>query len=148
MPRGSRLINLPVQTLLLPPIFALLLYLLTTYLILPHYRRLRARSSYALLPSSLTPSSPTSLSFANGLVSRVNAFIGRESRRRSGESLMGDEELEEQFTTLPSTMLHERDDMARLGEADDRETRLSRDLERGFRDSSDEEEDNRRRAWR
>lgn len=61
---------------------------------------------------------------------------------------MGDEELEEQFATLPDTMLHERGDMARLGDADDRERRLSRDLERGFRDSSDEEEDDRRRARR
>ena len=61
---------------------------------------------------------------------------------------MGDEELEEQFATLPNTMLHERDDMVRLGEADDRERRLSRDLERGFRDSSDEEEDDRSRARR
>ena len=61
---------------------------------------------------------------------------------------MGDEELEEQFATLPNTMVHERDDMARHREADDRERRLSRDLERGFRDSSDEEEDDRRRAQR
>ena len=61
---------------------------------------------------------------------------------------MGDEELEEQFATLPNTMLHERGDMARLGDTDDRERRLSRDLERGFRDSSDEEEDDRRRTRR
>ena len=61
---------------------------------------------------------------------------------------MGDEELEEQFATLPDTMLHERGDVARLGDTDDRERRLSRDLERGFRDSSDEEEDDRRRTRR
>ena len=61
---------------------------------------------------------------------------------------MGDEELEEQFATLPDTMLHERSDLARLGDANDRERRLSRDLERGFRDSSDEEEDDRRRTQR
>ena len=61
---------------------------------------------------------------------------------------MGDEELEEQFATLPDTMLHERSDLARLGDTDDRERRLSRDLERGFRDSSDEEEDDRRRTRR
>ena len=61
---------------------------------------------------------------------------------------MGDEELEEHFATLPDTMLHGRSDLARLGDADDRERRLSRDLERGFRDSSDEEGDDRRRTRR
>ena len=61
---------------------------------------------------------------------------------------MGDEELEEHFTPIPDTMLHERGDLTRLGDADDRERRLSRDLERGFRDSSDEEEDERRRTRR
>ena len=60
---------------------------------------------------------------------------------------MGDEELEEQFADLTDTNLHERNDIARLGDRmEEGGRRLSRDLERGFRDSSDEEEDGRGRG--
>ncbi|KAL2048804.1 hypothetical protein ABVK25_010929 [Lepraria finkii] len=137
------------KTVLLPPFFALFLYLLTTYLLIPYYRRFRSHFSYTLLPSSLASSnSPTSAAFAHGLFTRVNALIGRASRRGSGESLMGDEELEEGFTNLDNTLTGTRIDVDRNSDADDRERRLSRELEGGFRDSSDEEDDDRRRGRR
>ncbi|KAL2039105.1 hypothetical protein N7G274_008154 [Stereocaulon virgatum] len=138
------------KTLLVPPIFAFLLYILTTYLLVPYYRRFRSHSSYTLLPSSLAPSnSPTSAAFAHGLLSRVNALIGGNSRRVSGESLMGDEELEEGgFTILDNSLTGGRLDEDSRSNVDDGERRLSRELERGFRDSSDEDDDDRRRARR
>lgn len=54
----------------------------------------------------------------------------------SGESLLGDEELEEGL----------QEDMGRRGSREER--RLSVELERGFRDESDEDEEEPRRVSR
>jgi len=133
-----------MQTLLLPPLSALLLYILTTYLLLPYYRRLRSYSTYSVLPSS-----PDSTAFAQGLFSRINDCLGgrRDSANGAG-SLLGDEELEEGFGDISNTIA-EQDTIGRMAE-DGRgnESRLSQELERGFRDSSDDEEDDRGRARR
>lgn len=127
------------QTILIPPLSALLLYLLITYLILPYYRRLRLHSSYTLLPSSFSPPSSDSVSFAQGLFSRVSSLLGRRGSGSGAESLLGDEELEEDFVGLSDSMTGARHDVARTADADS-ERRLSHELERGFRDSSDEED--------
>lgn len=133
------------QAVLLPPIFALALYLLTTYLILPYYRRLRARSSYSLLPSSQSPSNNPSLT--TRLFSRIQTFVGRSKRRASLNSLLGDEELEEGLDNLSEDVDRGGYDVTIDSNTED-STRLSRELERGFRDSSDEEEDDRGRGRR
>ena len=133
------------QTVLLPPIFALALYLLTTYLILPYYRQLRARSSYSLLPSSQSPSNNPSLT--SRLIARIQTLVGRPKRRASTNSLLGDEELEEGFENFAEDMPRGRNEVA-VQSSTEGDRRLSRDLEVGFRDSSDEEEDDRRQARR
>ena len=126
------------QTLLLPPIFAFALYLLTTYLILPYYRHLRARSSYSLLPSSQSSSNNPSLT--TRLFTRIQNLVGGSKRRASSNSLLGDEELEEGFDDLSDEVIRGRNDVA--GDSDtEGDRRLSRELEGGFRDSSDEEEE-------
>ena len=149
--------NSPMQTIILPPVFALLLYLLTTYLFLPLYHRLRTQSTYTLLPNSLSSPSPESIPFARGLLSRLSTLLGRDDndndRRNSfngAESLLGDEELEEGFGELSrSISAQERNGrIAEAAQAGESEGRLSQELERGFRDSSDEEEDDRRRRVR
>lgn len=61
------------------------------------------------------------------------------------ENLLGDEELEEGVADLPSTTIARQDTIGRMAEevgGDQR--RLSQELERGFRDSSDEEEEDER----
>ena len=133
------------QALLLPPIFALALYALTTYLILPYYRHLRTRSSYSLLPSSQSSSNNPSLT--TRLFSRVQTLVGRSKRRDSSSSLDGDEELEEGFQGFSEEVVRERNDVLVHSDTE-RERRLSRELEGGFRDSSDEDEDDRGRARR
>ncbi len=126
------------QAVLLPPIFAFALYVLTTYFILPYYRYLRARSSYSLLPSSQSPSNNPSLT--SRLFSRIQTLVGRSKRRASSSSLLDDEELEEGFDSLSEGVMAGRNNVTIDSDtAGDR--RLSRELEGGFRDSSDEEGD-------
>ena len=131
------------QALLLPPLFALTLYVLTTYIILPYYRHFRARSSYSLLPSAQSPSNDPSL--AARLFSRIQTFVGGSKRRASSSSLLGDEELEEGFANLTEDVSRGRNDVVG-GLETESDRRLSRDLEIGFRDSSDEEGDDRRQG--
>lgn len=131
--------------MLLPPIFALALYGLTTYLILPYYRQLRVRSSYSLLPSSQTSSNDPSL--ATRLISRIQTLVGGSKRRDSSNSLLGDEELEEEFDNLSGDVVRGRNDVT-VDSATEDDRRLSRELEGGFRDSSDEEDDDRGRGRR
>ncbi|KAF6241428.1 hypothetical protein HO173_000138 [Letharia columbiana] len=133
------------KSVLLPPIFALALYALTTYLVLPYYRHLRARSSYSLLPSSQSSSNNPSLT--TRLLSRIQALVGRSKRRASSNSLLGDEELEEGFDNLSDEVIRGRDDVA-VDSDTEGDRRLSRELEGGFRDSSDEDDDDRGRGRR
>lgn len=58
------------------------------------------------------------------------------------ENLLGDEELEEGVADLPSTRIARQDTIGRMAEeGSGNQRRLSQELERGFRDSSDEEDD-------
>lgn len=90
------------------------------YVFFPAYHRLRARhrSSSAYFRSQI----PSWL---------LLPYISPGSRRFSGESLLGDEELEEGLL---------EDDVPGRPTDPDIESRLSRELEVGFRDESDEEE--------
>ncbi|KAI4125218.1 MAG: hypothetical protein LQ338_004380 [Usnochroma carphineum] len=126
------------KTLLFPPGFALALYFLTTYVLLPLYRRYRARypsSAYTLL----TP-------ITNRISSNfhIPTFFGvrRRDSAGSGDSLLGDEELEEGFGGGGGA--------GGRGDGREREERgeerLSLELERGFKDESESDEDDRRRG--
>ena len=131
--------------MLLPPIFALALYVLTTYLFLPYYRHLRVRSSYSLLPSSQSSSNHPSLT--SRLFSRIQTLVVGSKRHSSSNSLLGDEELEEEFDNLAGDVVRGRNDVI-VDSATEDDRRLSRELEGGFRDSSDEDDDERGRGRR
>lgn len=76
-------------------------------------------------------------------------MLGRDPRRGSvdgAESLLGDEELEEGVGDIAHSAM--RNDGGRVADGGGSERRLSQELERGFRDSSDEEEDERGRVRR
>ena len=125
------------QSLLLPPLFALLLYLLSVYIIIPMLSRWRARrqASRQTFTQSITDRLPSSITNRIPSTDRLTSFFGaRRSSVSSGASLLGDEELEDGFTGL--------DPEANNGEADSR--RLSRDLERGFRDDSESDDEDSR----
>lgn len=121
----------PTQNLLVPPLLALIIYLVTVNILLPLYRRIsppRSRSTSSL-PSFLPAFLRKRLSSL-----QIRDFVQLPRRRSlSGEeSLLGDEELEE-------GLLESADGRGRGGEECER--RLSRELEVGFRDESDEEEE-------
>ncbi|MCJ1265367.1 hypothetical protein MMC22_005244 [Lobaria immixta] len=120
------------KTILFPPLFALLLYLVTIHIFLPLYQRLRSRHHSSPLSSSLRSRLPSWFSLPSSLNNLSSRR--RNSTGSGGESLLGDEELEEGLL-----------DNIRSGGAaegrDDGEGRLSRELEVGFRDESDDEED-------
>ncbi|KAL9019946.1 MAG: hypothetical protein Q9185_002800 [Variospora sp. 1 TL-2023] len=127
--RNKSQVNTSPQTLLLPPAFALALYLLTTYVLLPLYRKYRARhpsSAYTLL-TPITDRLPANLP--------LPAFFGarRRGSEGSGDSLLGDEELEERFDGGGGG--------DGRGEDERGEERLSLELERGFKDESESEEE-------
>lgn len=58
--------------------------------------------------------------------------------------MLGDEELEEGFGDVTNSVLQDRTHMTGAAEPTDGGRRLSRELERGFRDSSDEDEEDER----
>lgn len=125
------------QSLLLPPLFALLLYLLSVYIIFPILSRWRARrqASRQTFTQSITDRLPSSITNRIPSTDRLTSFFGaRRSSESSGASLLGDEELEDGFTGL--------DPDVDIGEAEG--GRLSRDLERGFRDDSESDEEDSR----
>lgn len=80
-------------------------------------------------------------------MTRIQTLVGHPKRRASLNSLLGDEELEEGFDSLSEDVPRGRNDVA-VNSNTDGDGRLSRELERGFRDSSDEEEDDRGRGRR
>ena len=126
-----------LKTILLPPLLALALYLLSTYVLLPLFRRYRERASYTALPTSLTSASlpPTAAGLISALVHKLSALMLRASNstHRTGhqerENGFGDEE-----------ELEEGLNRTRHGEGGEGR-RLSRELERGFRDDSDTDSD-------
>ncbi|KAL8922553.1 MAG: hypothetical protein Q9208_005055 [Pyrenodesmia sp. 3 TL-2023] len=106
------------------------------YILLPLYRKYRARhpsSAYTLL-------APITNRLSDNL--RIPSFLRlrRRASGDSGDSLLGDEELEEGFGLSGGGDARTRDE--RGGE------RLSLELERGFKDESESDEDESARTRR
>ncbi|KAI9763436.1 MAG: hypothetical protein M1840_000518 [Geoglossum simile] len=146
------------QTILIPALISLVLYLLTTYVFLPLFRRHRQRySQYLPLPPSSTRLRTTLFTLfpSQGFFSRRNrtrrhgadmghsvdggdiedAIDGAESSvfdDEEGEDMVGFD-IDEQRREA----LERRRNGANRGEV----VRLSRDLEEGFRDDSSDEEE-------
>ncbi|CAM1508086.1 Fc.00g049340.m01.CDS01 [Cosmosporella sp. VM-42] len=133
-----------IKTLILPAIISLILFLLITYILLPVWRRYRSRYSQYLPLDSL--SSQTS-SLRDRITTRLTRFALPSGWRTEGPVM---------FSNGPDSD-DGSEDGEELGDVDD-ETwrvmgrdaqtarpdntrRLSRDLEEGFRDDSDDEPD-------
>ena len=147
-----------LKTVLIPPLSALALYILFTYLILPHYHRYRERRSYSLVPNGILPEAiagraEASAAATNAITSVVTALSGvilraaggtDYNRRRGSEEEegsmrdfgIGDEELEEGVGMGGGIAGR----TGRVLGVNGGEVRLSRELEGGFMsDSSDED---------
>ena len=128
------------QALLVPPAIALVLLLLYTHVVLPLYRSRQRYAQY--LPVVPVPAAPSIIGRTRARVQDAfTDFIARargENRRSmDADDMFGDEELEEGVDAL-----HGVGEGRRGGEAvwDGGGRRLSRELEAGFRDDSDEDE--------
>ncbi|MCJ1392369.1 hypothetical protein MMC18_005236 [Xylographa bjoerkii] len=132
------------KTIFVPPLVALAIFLVIVYVLLPLYRQRQRYAHY--IPVSLPPAYPSSgqQSFISRTRQRVlNAIIpsgagnrwGRRGSQMSADSMFGDEELEEGFGIegVP-------EERGRRNSEAREDRRLSRDLEVGFRDDSDEDD--------
>ena len=129
-----------MKTLLVPPLLALIIYLLAIYIILPLYRHISSSRNFSA--SSLPSIVPASLrNRLSGIQLRDLVQFPRRRSLSGEESLLGDEELEE-------GLLESTDGRGGGGGGEECERRLSRELEVGFRDESDEEDEGDRRGRR
>ncbi|OIW30028.1 hypothetical protein CONLIGDRAFT_680819 [Coniochaeta ligniaria NRRL 30616] len=133
------------KTLIIPALISLILYLVLTYLVLPLWTRYRTRYSYNPLP--LAPSLDSLSSHTSGLRARIQSVAGRfivPSAWRRRTDVVSAEDEEEGLDFEDGEELGHvnagRREAGRDGRgARDDVRRLSRDLEEGFMDDSDEE---------
>ena len=130
--------------MLFPPLFALGVYAILSYVALPLWRRYSQQTRRQLEATHplaryapLGGASPADA--FNEFANRVSALIGRPRRTSEGaEGYLGDEELEE------GGLLHVSDGERGFGNVngpdEDGGRRLSRELEGGFMDDSSDEE--------
>ncbi|KAI0124134.1 hypothetical protein BJ170DRAFT_638232 [Xylariales sp. AK1849] len=146
-----------VKTLIVPALISLLLFLFSTYLLLPLWRQYRQRYSQYLPLDTIS-------SHTSSFRSRVQNTIAKwliPSEWRMGSMrdrlVTADTDSVSGFDTDDGEELDEVSEEERrrrhalsldanvVGRGEDSGRRLSRDLEEGFMDDSEEEADNRRR---
>ncbi|KAI0835358.1 hypothetical protein F5Y06DRAFT_276734 [Hypoxylon sp. FL0890] len=144
-----------VKTLVIPAVISLILFLISTYVLVPLWRHYRTRYSQYLPLDTIS----THTSSIRGRVQDAIARWLLPSRWRfniSERLVVGDNASDLGFSSDEGEELDEVDDDRRHAlsldthnpEHADSMRRLSRDLEEGFRDDSDEEDDNTRRVRR
>ncbi|KAK5163005.1 hypothetical protein LTR04_002843 [Oleoguttula sp. CCFEE 6159] len=137
------------KTIMIPAVTSLFLYLLVTYAILPLIRSHRNRYQQ-YLPLNAISTSTTSL--RHRIADTLTAFIlpNRMKQRTvidgsrgngSEEELFGDDEGESMVGFDINQRRREALDRHEGSGGAESDRRLSRDLEEGFRDDSDDEED-------
>ncbi|MCJ1312037.1 hypothetical protein MMC25_005711 [Agyrium rufum] len=129
------------KTIIIPPTVALLLYLLLVHVLIPAYHRRAQYANYLPLDSTAAA--------GNNLINRagrnINRFLSRFRQKRIGREegdvdddphagFLSDEELDEDF--IPQVPRGRTLGRVRSAIAENR--RLSRDLEVGFKDDSDD----------
>jgi len=135
-----------LKTLIIPAIISLLLYLIVSYVVVPVWKRYRGRYSHYLpLETISTQTTSFRQRIQSGLVrwllpSTWRSDFGRHTvSAQDGSSDFDEDEGEELYEVDD----HRREALsldARRGRMDDG-ARLSRDLEEGFKDDSDDEDD-------
>ncbi|KAI1414607.1 hypothetical protein F5Y13DRAFT_158921 [Hypoxylon sp. FL1857] len=144
-----------VKTLIIPAVISLILFLLSTYVLVPLWRHYRTRYSQYLPLDTIS----THTSSIRGRIQDAMARWLLPSRWRFSlheRLVVGDDASDLGFSSEEGEELDEVHDDPRHAlsldthnlEHTDSMRRLSRDLEEGFRDDSDEEVDNTRRVRR
>ncbi|CVK88176.1 hypothetical protein FPRO06_06814 [Fusarium proliferatum] len=128
-----------IKTLIVPAVISLILFILLTYVLIPFWRRYARYSQYLPLD---TLSSQTS-SLRQRITSRIATWRSNRAVAFASEDVSDDGLEDDDGEELGSV----DEDTWRQMEADtraaqpDNARRLSRDLEEGFRDDSDDEPD-------
>jgi hypothetical protein len=134
--------------LIIPAIISLILYLVVSYIIVPVWKRYRARYSQYLPLESISTQTTSFRQRVQGafarylLPSSLRSGLGHDRYAVSAQDVPGSDFDEEEGEELFDVDDNRREALsldARRGAIDDR--RLSRDLEEGFKDDSDDEDD-------
>ncbi|KAG9244791.1 hypothetical protein BJ878DRAFT_479826 [Calycina marina] len=137
-----------LKTLVVPALISLLLYLLISYLIVPVWKRYRGRySSYLPLETISTQTTSLRYRIQSALAGLFIPSTWRQEYERSRQTMNARDGMGSDFDEDEGEELFEVDDSrrealsldARRGR-DDNGRRLSRDLEEGFKDDSDDED--------
>lgn len=141
-----------IKTLVVPAIIALILYLVLTFAVIPVWQRYRNRYSQYLPLETITDGAS---SLRARITDRITTwFITSAWRSRLQDRIdLADNRPSTDFDSDDGEELNEVDEALRRALErreqpsidDDSNRRLSRDLEQGFRDDSDEETDDRTR---
>jgi len=136
-----------IQTLIIPAIISLILYLIVSFVVVPIWKRYRGRySSYLPLDTISTRTTSLRQRFQDAVVRWLQPSAWRSDGERytaSAQDGLGSDLDEEDGEELYEVDDRRREALsldARRGRDEDG-SRLSRDLEEGFRDDSDEDED-------
>ncbi|KAH7377946.1 hypothetical protein BKA64DRAFT_766611 [Cadophora sp. MPI-SDFR-AT-0126] len=140
-----------LKTLLIPAIISLILYLLVSYVVVPIWKRYRGKySQYLPLDTISTQTSSIRQRILDAIARWVLPSAWRSHFNRDQYTVSAQDGSGSDFDEEEGEELYEVDDNrrealsldARRGRDDDGR-RLSRDLEEGFKDDSDEEDDER-----
>ncbi|CEJ89871.1 hypothetical protein VHEMI05692 [[Torrubiella] hemipterigena] len=133
----------PFKTVIIPAIISLILFSVVTFVIVPVWRRYRNRYAQYL---PLDAISNQTASLRSRITSRLASLVLPSTWRRDQEVIAAtgdDDELDdgEELSAVQADRL--RDLERRMGESrlPDHTRRLSRDLEEGFMDDSDDDDD-------
>ncbi|KAI9880161.1 MAG: hypothetical protein M1830_004980 [Pleopsidium flavum] len=143
-----------LKTILIPLLISLALYLVLTYALLPLYRRHYARYSHYLLQNLSTHTSSMRERLSQALMSILLPSSWRRQQQvvdggrgaDSDDGLFDEEEGEGMVGFAMDEGRRQQLERRAAVEPGDDERRLSRDLEEGFRDDSDEDQEHGRIA--
>ncbi|KAH8163100.1 hypothetical protein CIB48_g5148 [Xylaria polymorpha] len=139
-----------IKTLLIPALISLVLFLVLTYLVLPLWRHYRNRySQYLPLDTISTQTTSLRIRMQDALARWISS-TSRWRLRNGDRVVVADDESDVGFGSEEGEELNEVDEDRRHAlsldthhQHADNNRRLSRDLEEGFRDDSDNDDDDR-----
>ncbi|KAI1154285.1 hypothetical protein F4825DRAFT_448614 [Nemania diffusa] len=137
-----------IKTLLVPALISLVLFLLSTYVILPVWRYYRNRySQYLPLDTISTQTTSLRIRIQDAIARWISSSSRWRLRARDRGTVVDDNESDLGFSSEEGEELNEVDEDRRHAlsldthhQHTDSDRRLSRDLEEGFRDDSDDDD--------
>ncbi|KAI0874581.1 hypothetical protein GGS24DRAFT_500653 [Hypoxylon argillaceum] len=137
-----------IKTLLVPALISLVLFLLSTYVILPVWRYYRNRySQYLPLDTISTQTTSLRIRIQDAIARWISSSSRWRLRARDRGTVADDNESDLGFSSEEGEELNEVDEDRRHAlsldthhQHTDSDRRLSRDLEEGFRDDSDDDD--------